>query len=241
MTTMAKMKMATSKPASTNLWLKFDNRITRTIARRMATTWLLVFLFGTLAASVQAHPFHISIAEFEFNPKTAKFEASIKVQVSDIERAISILAKRTVNIENDPDADKLLTDYAREHFFVTSVENLQNDKDGQPRLKPDSQHSKLHFVGKEIESTWMWLYLELEYPATTEPRSTDGLKTEASPELTTARKESLNNLLLVNSILVDVTDAQINTVSVRVGDKKHSFKTNLKQPWTRLPKLFNVQ
>jgi hypothetical protein len=189
--------------------------------------WLLILVLVTLTSNVSAHPFHISIAEVEYNAKSARYEVSLKIHVSDLERAISATAERNVNIAKDQEADKLLTDYLNEHFFLTSTENLQDNKEGNQHLKPGAEHSKVHFIGKEIEATWLWLYVELEYA---EPAGTKS-------ESTIARSEDLDNLLLVNTILLDVTDAQINTVSFRDKNKKHSFKTTLKQPWAKIPKL----
>ena len=39
-----------------------------------------------LAESV-VHPFHISVAEMEYNPKSKRFEVSLKMHASDLESA----------------------------------------------------------------------------------------------------------------------------------------------------------
>ncbi|MEZ6137835.1 MAG: DUF6702 family protein [Pirellulaceae bacterium] len=164
-----------------------------------------------LSSTVAAHPFHISTAEMEYNADSKRFEVSLKVHVTDIEQALAAQAKRSVDIEKDQQADKLLTSYIEQHFFVTSRSHARGlDANAQKKPSDEIPKSKVRWVGKELESTWLWLYFELEVPT------------------------ELEKPTLVNSVLIDTTDGQINTTTYRHGRKRSSFKTSRKQPWAEL-------
>lgn len=168
-------------------------------------------------ASAAAHPFHTSTAEMEYNPRARRFEVSLKIHALDIEQALSARANRTVNIETDAQARPLLNEYLQSHFFLVEKNSLRRvDSDAPGSIDPKATRSKLHFIGQELEKTWLWLYFEIELPMA-----------EASGEATP--------LILVNELLLDLTEGQINTVSVRRASKKSSLRMTAKQPWADMP------
>lgn len=63
----------------------------------------------------------------------------------------------------------------------------------------DSRPAKLHWVGKEIDLKWAWLYIELE------------------------PKDLQQKLYMTNTILMDVLDDQSNTVIIRLGTERQSL------------------
>lgn len=65
--------------------------------------------------------------------------------------------------------------------------------------EPDSRLAKLHWVGKEIDLKWAWLYIELE------------------------PKDIQQELYMTNTILMDVLDDQSNTVIIRLGTERQSL------------------
>jgi|GEM_PF-1013497 len=65
--------------------------------------------------------------------------------------------------------------------------------------EPDSRPAKLHWVGKEIDLKWAWLYIELE------------------------PKDLQKKLFMTNTLLMDVLDDQSNTVIIRLGTERQSL------------------
>ncbi len=53
----------------------------------VTTIWLLACC--ALSVSAQAHPFHTTTGEIEFNAKTGRFEIALRILTADLERAIS--------------------------------------------------------------------------------------------------------------------------------------------------------
>ncbi len=155
---------------------------------------------GLVARAV--HPFHISTAEMEWNAGAKCCEVGLKLQPSDLERALSRLAGKRVRLE-DEDVDGWIEKYLQAHFRLT-------DDEGRPvpemRKNPD-EFSRIKVVGKEIGIAWMWIYFELRVPAGKQPKT------------------------LVNSVLMEVNDAQINTVSMRSGPQRRAIKLTARQWW----------
>jgi hypothetical protein len=153
-----------------------------------------------------AHPFHISVAEMEYNPQTKKIEVSLKLHAVDFERALSQLAGRTVNVDKQP-IKELASAYLSERFYL--VEPSVASRDASVDAVKDltgNKRSQLHFVGHELQTTWLWLYFELQPP------------------------ETVQDLWLVNTVLFETTAGQINTVTVRHHGKRVALKMTEKEP-----------
>ncbi len=196
--------------------------------------WLAVLILALVQApQAAAHPFHISLAEMEWNRATERLEVSLKLHAVDIERALSQAARHKVNLEKEPHIERLLRDYLQQHFRLvtrssvaganqTDAEQLGDQPEAaqpviQPVIQPvnqpgGDQPGTVHFVGQELDAAWLWLYFEIELPPA-------------------ARKVSEHEWVLVNSVLLDVTQGQINTVTVRHGGQRHALRMTAKQPW----------
>ncbi len=111
---------------------------------------LVSLLFVTHVAA--GHPFHVSIAEAEFNRSTKKLEVALRVHPSDLEAILSRRTKNRVDLDRTKDVDHLITQYVRETFVV-------RPKGGEPL--------KLKWVGKEVDARYAWLYFE--FPCTAQP------------------------------------------------------------------------
>ncbi|MFN3190474.1 MAG: DUF6702 family protein [Aureliella sp.] len=217
---------------------------------------------GNVIAS--PHPFHISVAEMEFNPETKRFEVSLKMHASDLENAIAQRTGKRIDVEVEGGEAEII-DYLNDHFFLfafpsnvrqTSADDAQTVKNSKQaeasstakaatrvaELKKvvrdlaseEDQRSKsftkLHFVGKEMETTWIWIYFEMELPKGLLKNSpSDLLRAENSApnrEGEVAARSKTHQWGMQNSILLDVVQAQINTVSLRAGAKRVSLKFN---------------
>lgn len=173
--------------------------------RRLLWAWPLLLVGFSHAA--WAHPFHISTAEMEFNPKTQRFEVSLKLHSIDFEQVLSNQAGKQINLE-EGDHSEMIQRYLDQHFVLVALQQLSKDE-RQSEPKPDQEvwRSKAKLVGTEFEASWLWLYFELKPPSCKE------------------------ELALVNSVLVDFTEGQINTVSVRHQGERAGLKMHAKQRW----------
>ena len=112
---------------------------------------IAVLLLVTLTAGVnlQAHPFHATYTEVDWNAKTKVLEVALRVQPEDLDRVLSLRTKRKIDIEKTKGVDKLIQKYLAEVFLV------------EPKLK---QPVAIRWVGKEISSKEAWLYFEISRP-----------------------------------------------------------------------------
>ena len=103
------------------------------------------------AAAALVHPFHISVAEAEWKPKTKTLEVSLRLHGVDLETALGKIAAKKVVLEKTPKVDELIAKYLRSRFRVTPA--------------GAEQSGKLTFVGKEVGAKATWLYFEIALPA----------------------------------------------------------------------------
>ncbi len=141
---------------------------------------LLVSLF-LLNCCEAHHPFHVSTAEVEFNPKTKRLEVGLKCQTTDLERALRLMSGKKLDLESDPQVDALITRYVSENFYLAvrpksikneSGINTSKNSEGETNLPnasvqefPEPPKDPIKFVGKEFETKWIWVYFELQPPA----------------------------------------------------------------------------
>ena len=184
---------------------------------------ILLLLPCYVAAADVPHPFHISTAEMELNKKSGRFEVALKLHAADLEQTLSTLEKRKINIDKDADAQQLLTSYLESHFFLIEKDKLRLNEEGPTEIDPMQAMSKVHYVGHELKTNWLWIYFEVEL-LETDPKPSGKTESDAAP----------SHMVLVNSVLLDVTDGQINTVAVRQAGKKYSLRTTARQAWAEM-------
>jgi hypothetical protein len=108
---------------------------------------LLVVL--TTSATLQAHPFHATYTEVDWNAKKKVLEVALRVQPEDLERVLRTRAKRRVDLETTKGVDVLIQQYLAEVLLVVP----------QPE-KP----ATIRWIGKEVSSKEAWLYFEIPRP-----------------------------------------------------------------------------
>ncbi len=111
----------------------------------MIRTVLGLFLLLACVRSTMAHPFHVSIAEAEFNAKTGKLEVALRVHPVDLESALEKRVGRAVDLDKTAGVDQLITAYLREVLVIQC-------KGAHPL--------KLTWVGKEVGIKFAWLFFE---------------------------------------------------------------------------------
>lgn len=112
---------------------------------------LTVIACGLLTTIAQAHPFHSSAAEMEWNEKGSCYEVAWKIDPNDLEQELRRRTKRQIVLEKLTSHD-VVFNYLNSVFSV----ELQGKK---TTLKP---------VGFEVNSKDAWIYFEI--PVGTELR-----------------------------------------------------------------------
>ncbi len=176
----------------------------------------LALILTLTCSACLAHPFHISIAEMEYNAESKRIEVALKLHADDLERELERINSVEVDLESSQLAD-LAAGFLDRHFYLIALSSVPADSEqtqldsGKPAVL-----SKVHFVGSELEKTWIWLYFELEL-------------------LGPIVAEQDQDLALVNSVLLGRVRDQINTVRVRTGQMRHALKMTRKSPWQTFP------
>lgn len=101
---------------------------------------------GLFARSAEAHPFHSTRTEVEWNAETKTIQAAIRVWPADLEAELSEAAGRPYDLARSPGVDEAL---------LALVERQVLLRDGETAL------TGWKWVGKEIGDREGWLYVEL--------------------------------------------------------------------------------
>ena len=107
----------------------------------------LVFSTHLSLAIIAGHPFHVSVAELEYNPKSKCLEVALKVWPEDLEKALNRNSKEPIDLDKTPRIDDLILAYLKKHIRVSA--------DGK-------NNCKLNWIGKELEVKQAWLYFEVK-------------------------------------------------------------------------------
>jgi len=184
----------------------------------MVLTRFLVIAGGLLLSSsaANAHPFHASTTELEWNGKSQRFEVAMKLRIVDLEDAISAQQGLRFRIEHSPDVKQRLQEYLQKHFAITM--------EGRPA-------TRLHWVGHELELHDVWIYFEAEAvedvkvavvadarEVTKKRRLTwDDLIARQGTRDSNAESEQLAGLHIRNSMLTEIQPEQENLVVLTHG------------------------
>lgn len=190
----------------------------------------LVSALCLMAAGAHAHPFHTSNAEMEFNPKTGRFEVSLRVLASDLDEALR--RQKLTNLGLPTDVDSQIVAYLESRVFFSAhnpavpqdqayaqaekPRSTVRAKEDSTAIKPvpggDKQPRQgLYWAGKELDKSWIWLYFELDIP-----RGADAVA-------------------LTNTVFLELNTGQINVCTLRMGTTKKSLRTDEKRPFVALP------
>lgn len=109
----------------------------------MLDTLLLLLL----ALPTHSHPFHVSVAELEYNVETKCLEVALRVWPEDLEKALNAESKKVIDLDKTQEIDKLIFAYLKKNISVS--------KDGKKRCE-------MQWIGKELEIKQAWLYFEIK-------------------------------------------------------------------------------
>lgn len=186
-----------------------------------------------------SHPLHTTYSEMEWNPESRRFEVALQLPGFVIDEELSLIHRRRINVETADDAEKLVEEYVRSRFKVTT-DSL-----------PDC---RLHWVGMEVELRDVWVYFEVEPVCKAETSKPDAVKSgsteavasgeasatksEASlPAAASSKSETLipdesalAGLKVRNALLIDGRPDQVNLVNVTIHRKLSSLNLTAEQP-----------
>ncbi|MEZ6132732.1 MAG: DUF6702 family protein [Planctomycetaceae bacterium] len=164
-------------------------------------------------SAVNAHPFHASTTEIEWNGESQRFEVAMKLRIVDLEDAVSRQQGSRFRIEHSSNVRPLLQQYLQKHFAIT---------------RGSDQETHLHWVGYELELHDVWIYFEAEsvaYDTNASERPAENVKKKkpltwddllarsAVSDVSTPRTV----VRIRNSVLTDIQPEQENLVVLTHG------------------------
>ncbi|WP_169977706.1 DUF6702 family protein [Tautonia rosea] len=115
-----------------------------------ALAMTLMMALAPITNTAEAHPFHVTIAEVEFNAEAGTLEMAIRIyNPGDLEQALGLREGERVDLEQTENVDEMILDYLRDHLIIAPAE-------GEP--------AELQWVGKEVSVKTTWLYVEAPLP-----------------------------------------------------------------------------
>ena len=118
--------------------------------RKIWSIFFLTLCFFSAFLNAEAHPYHVSIAEIKYNAKAQSLEISLKLYTDDLEKTLSALAGKPVEITSDAAVQKLLETYFKKTFQVEL---------------PQNQIAAMRFFGFEKQDDAHWFYLDIPVKA----------------------------------------------------------------------------
>lgn len=100
-----------------------------------------------ISVGAEAHPFHASLTEIEYNVEAELLEIAVRLDITDLERALSHYSDRAIVITEKTQHDELLRSYLQAHFQMTG-----HGVDGTSELV-------LQWIGKQLEISNLWIYV----------------------------------------------------------------------------------
>jgi hypothetical protein len=156
-----------------------------------------------LGPSVQAvHPFHVCVAQMEWNGTSQLWEVSIRVHPQDLERVLSQKRGKPTSIE-DRDFPELVIPFLDQQFAIVDAPKSMSIQDLIAAIdrKESLPTSELRWVGMEPERGWLWIHLEMTPP-----------------------KETAGQSWLLHRIFLDQIDRQENSVRIVDGTNRYALQ-----------------
>ncbi|MBC7920782.1 MAG: hypothetical protein H7Z75_06780 [Ferruginibacter sp.] len=119
--------------------------------RKHALVLMVIALgaFPSVRSAAVLHPFHTSITQIDYDPKTQVFEVSLRVFTDDFETALAREGNQPIKLDETGQHDALIEGYLRKQFGFTDPAGLRK---------------AARFIGKEFEVEATWIYLEVPCP-----------------------------------------------------------------------------
>ena len=113
---------------------------------KLISVCLLLIFSATNILSFGTHRYHTSLTRMDYNEKDKVFEISIQLFTHDLVPTLEKRSKKSVNLEKNPETDRILFAYLSEKFVLKDKQN---------------NRKKAIWVGKEVETDTVNVYLEI--------------------------------------------------------------------------------
>lgn len=148
-------------------------------------------------ACSQWHPYHVSNAEVNWNPKSGNFEVALCVWPADLERALAQDLQRSIDLDKVENLDSLILAYVEKRFLIRPAGTPESHAGVSPDVASDA--TTIRWVGQEHNLKTAWLYFEVQ-----------GGK--QGPQWT-----------IENRMFFELNDDQLNHVEATVGKSSTTF------------------
>lgn len=121
----------------------------------LRSLFLFVIMLGWTVNTFPSglHTYHTSLTRIDYNEKEKLLEISIQLFTHDIIPVLEKYSKKEINLEKNPETDKIIFKYVSENFVL---------KDKNNQIKP------LNWVGKEVQVDTVFVFLEIPLDETLE-------------------------------------------------------------------------
>ena len=149
-------------------------RVSRRLQFGLVLAACAIFVAPTRAT--EPHPFHVSMAEVEYNPQSKALEVALKLYAVDAEQALRRIKDKATKFDFDTEAqrDKLLKKYLPTRFSVRTIAKPNKPAPktidpvsgralapGKNQKQPTPKAPAFRYVGSETDGAWVWAYFEL--------------------------------------------------------------------------------
>ncbi len=178
------------------------------MTRLQSMVALILLVIGGANGTQAAHPFHVCVAQMEWNEENRLWEVSIRLHPQDLERVLSQSRGKPTSME-DPDFSKHVIPFLSKQFAIVDAPRSQTLADVIAAMDSEESpsRSELRWVGMESERGWLWIHMEMI------PLKDDAIT--ATPE---------NGSWLVHRIFLDTIDRQENSVRIIRGADRYSLQ-----------------
>ncbi len=84
---------------------------------------LIGFTANVATAAEPPHPYHVSLAEVNWNAKSQNFEVALCLWPADLEKALTRQTGRPIDLEKEANIDRLMEAYIAKRFTIHSTDN----------------------------------------------------------------------------------------------------------------------
>ena len=154
-------------------------------------TLAVIMLGGNANNAIGAeppHPYHVSLAEVNWNAKSNKFEVALCLWPADLEKALARQTGRPIDLEKEANIDQLMEAYIGKQFTIHSTNErtkkleikqntpataLTSGKTATPttaktqksvvaaKVDSPAKPPKMKWFGHEADAKQVWLYFEI--------------------------------------------------------------------------------
>lgn len=90
------------------------------------------FAAGGAIGAEPPHPYHVSLAEVNWNAKSQKFEVALCLWPADLEKALAQQTGRPIDLEKEANVDRLMEAYIAKRFTIHSTNKQTEPKQTTP-------------------------------------------------------------------------------------------------------------